>query len=74
MNWLFISPRDVINVNTLDFLLQNETPEQKQAILEEMFEGYNQSIEAVLDEVVPHFTYDFRSPFAAPASEEIPAS
>ncbi|HEY4389614.1 MAG TPA: hypothetical protein VGN34_34670, partial [Ktedonobacteraceae bacterium] len=74
MNWLFISPRDVINAGTLDFLLQSEIPEQKQAILKEMFEGYDQSIEVVLDEIVPHFTYDFGNPFAVPASEETPAS
>jgi 2-polyprenyl-6-methoxyphenol hydroxylase-like FAD-dependent oxidoreductase len=74
MNWLFISPRDVINASMLDFLLESETPEQKQAILKELFEGYDQSIEVVLDEIVPHFTYDFGNPFAAPANEETLAS
>ena len=70
MNWLFISPRDVINARMLDFLLDSETPEQKQTILKELFEGYDQSIEVVLDEIVPHFAYDFGNPFAAPANEE----
>lgn len=73
MNWLFISPRDVINVGTLDFLLQSETPDQKQAIIKELFEGYNQSIEIVLDEIVPHFTYDFGNPFTALANEKAQA-
>ncbi|HVU65627.1 MAG TPA: NAD(P)-binding protein [Ktedonobacteraceae bacterium] len=66
MNWLFISPRAVINAGMLDFLLQNETPERKQALLAELFAGYDQqNSEAVLDDIVPHFTYDFASPFGA---------
>jgi len=67
MNWLFISPRDVINTSMLDYLLKTETPAQKQAILADLLEGYDQSIETVLDEIVPHFAFDFGQPFAAPA-------
>jgi hypothetical protein len=74
MNWLFISPRDVINARMLDFLLQYETSEQKQVILKDLFEGYDQSIEVVLDEIVPHFTYDFGNPLADGANEEVLAS
>lgn len=60
MNWLFISPREVINANMLDALLEHETPSEKQAILAELFEGYDhQSIEEVLDEVVPDFSFTF---------------
>ncbi|QBD77493.1 FAD-dependent monooxygenase [Ktedonosporobacter rubrisoli] len=62
MNWLFISPRDVINARTLFALLEGETHEEKQAILTEMFEGYEQNIEAALEEIVPHFTFEFRQP------------
>ena len=57
MNWLFISPRSVINVSMLDRLLEGEAPVEKQAILAELFEGYDQpNIDAVLAEAVPHFS------------------
>src|SRR5258708_26460004 len=51
MNWLFISPRSVINARILDSLLEDETPAEKQAILVELFESYDQpNIDAVLAE------------------------
>ena len=75
MNWLFISPRSVINASMLDSLLEGETPAEKQAILLELFEGYDQqNIDAVLAEAVPDFSLSFGEPFAAPAHAEELAS
>src|SRR5579859_779366 len=75
MNWLFISPRTVINASMLDSLLEDETPEEQQAIRAELFEGYDQkNTDAVLDGIVPHFSFDFGNPFAAVADEEVSIS
>jgi 2-polyprenyl-6-methoxyphenol hydroxylase-like FAD-dependent oxidoreductase len=73
MNWLLISPRSVINVSMLESLLEGETPAKKQAILTELFEGYNQqNIDAILAAAVPAFTLSFGEPSAA--HEEVLAS
>jgi hypothetical protein len=72
MNWLFISPRSVINAGMLDNLLEDETPAEKQAILAELFDGYDQqNIAAILAEAVPEFSLSFEEPSAAPAYEEV---
>ncbi|MBO0777998.1 MAG: hypothetical protein J2P37_04140, partial [Ktedonobacteraceae bacterium] len=63
MNWLFISPREVINADMLAALLETVTPEEKQALLAELFEEYgHDNIEAILDEVVPAFSFTFGGP------------
>jgi 2-polyprenyl-6-methoxyphenol hydroxylase-like FAD-dependent oxidoreductase len=60
MNWLFISPRDVINATMLTALLESETPQEREAMLNDLFEGYDRNnIEAVLDSVAPNFSYSF---------------
>lgn len=59
MNWLFVSPRAVINADMLKSLLQSETHEEQQAMLTQLFEGYDQGIDEVLDAAVPHFSFDF---------------
>ena len=75
MNWLFISPRDVVNASMLSTLLETVTPTEKQAILTDLFQGYDQrNIEAVLDEVVPHFAFDFGGGADFFAGEEALAS
>ena len=56
MTALLVAPRDVINIDMLRVLLQNETHAEQQALLADMFQGYNQSIEAVLNEIVPAST------------------
>src|SRR5258708_9285773 len=75
MNWLFISPRSVINASMLDSLLEGETPEEKQAILVELFEGYeHHNIDAFLAEALPYFSFSFRHPSSAPTNAEVLAS
>ncbi len=75
MNWLFIFPRSVINASMLGSLLEGETPAEKQAILAELFDGYDQqNINAVLAEAVPDFSLSFGEPSATPAHEEVSAS
>jgi 2-polyprenyl-6-methoxyphenol hydroxylase-like FAD-dependent oxidoreductase len=75
MNWLFISPRSVINASMLDSLLEGETPAKKQAILTELFDGYDQqNIAAILAEAVPEFSLSFGEPSAASTHAEILAS
>lgn len=77
MNWLFVSPRDVINADMLAYLLEEETPEEKQAALDTLFEGYDQrNIAAILDEIVPPFAYTFSFGAQAPdaGSEGVLAS
>lgn len=60
MNWLFISPREVINADMLAALLEHETPPARQAMLAELFASYDhQPIEAILDEIVPDFSLAF---------------
>jgi 2-polyprenyl-6-methoxyphenol hydroxylase-like FAD-dependent oxidoreductase len=71
MNWLFVSPRDVINTDMLAYLLEEETPEEKQAALDTLFEGYDQrNSAALLDEIVPSFTCAFSFSAQAPSSGE----
>ncbi len=74
MNWLFISPREVINADMLAALLEHETPSERQAMLAELFEGYDQPIEAVLDEIVPDFSLAFEGQPVFPPGEEALAS
>jgi flavin-dependent dehydrogenase len=60
MNWLFIPPRAVINADMLNALLDGEAPVEKQAILAELFEGYDQrNTDAVLAAAVPDFSMSF---------------
>ncbi len=60
MNWLFISPREVINADMLAALLERETPSTRQAMLAELFQGYDhQPIKTLLDEIVPSFALPF---------------
>jgi len=61
MNWLFISPRDVVNPRMLEMYLQHVSPAEKEAILADLREGYNQDLETLLDEAVPPFAFDFGS-------------
>lgn len=71
MNWLFISPREVINADMLDTLLEDETPSEKQAILAELFQGYeHRPIDEVLDEVVPNFSFTFNMQSMLPPDVE----
>ncbi|HEU5373906.1 MAG TPA: FAD-dependent monooxygenase [Ktedonobacteraceae bacterium] len=53
MTALLIAPRDVINITMLRVLLDNQTHVEQQALLGDMFQGYSQSIEAVLNEIAP---------------------
>jgi flavin-dependent dehydrogenase len=62
MNWLFIAPREVINADMLNALLESETPTSKQAILAELFAGYDQPIETILAGIVPNFSITFEMP------------
>lgn len=63
MNWLFISPRAVVNTDMLNFLLESETPARRQAILDHIFEGYDQTrIAEILEEIVPDFHLGFEMP------------
>lgn len=60
VNWGIITPREVINANMLNILLEKETPTDREAIIAELFQGYDQqNIDAVLDEVVPIFSTTF---------------
>jgi 2-polyprenyl-6-methoxyphenol hydroxylase-like FAD-dependent oxidoreductase len=70
MNWLFIAPREVINADMLNALLESETPASKQAILAELFAGYDQPIETVLAGITPNFSVTFEMPADLASSEE----
>jgi 2-polyprenyl-6-methoxyphenol hydroxylase-like FAD-dependent oxidoreductase len=71
MNWLFISPREVINADMLATLLEHETPSTKQTMLAELFTGYDhQPIEELLDEIVPSFALAFEGQAMFPPDEE----
>jgi 2-polyprenyl-6-methoxyphenol hydroxylase-like FAD-dependent oxidoreductase len=74
MNWMFIPPRAIVNTSMLNSLLEGETASEKQAILKELFEGCDENIETVLDEIVPHFSFSFGTPSAFPLHEESLAS
>jgi 2-polyprenyl-6-methoxyphenol hydroxylase-like FAD-dependent oxidoreductase len=71
MNWLFISPREVINAEMLTALLETMTPSERQVMLAELLEGYDQPIEALLDEIVPDFSLAFDGPPIFPPDEEV---
>ena len=59
MNWLVVSPRDVVNTGMLTALLEGEPSEVKQEMLTHLFEGYDQSnSEAVLAAAVPRENQD----------------
>jgi hypothetical protein len=70
MNWMFIPPRAIVNTSMLNSLLEGETASEKQAILKELFEGCDENIETVLDEIVPHFSFSFGTSSAFPLHEE----
>jgi 2-polyprenyl-6-methoxyphenol hydroxylase-like FAD-dependent oxidoreductase len=70
MNWLFIAPREVINADMLNALLASETPASKQAILADLFAGYDQPIETLLAEIVPDFSLTFEMPGGFTSDEE----
>lgn len=53
MTALLVAPRDVVNIEMLRTLLENESHAGQQAFLTDMFQGYTQPIEAVLNEIVP---------------------
>ncbi|GHO71367.1 hypothetical protein KSC_102590 [Ktedonobacter sp. SOSP1-52] len=71
MTALIVSPRDVVNVNMLNALL-DEVPEERDAILADLFQGYDQpNIEAVLDEVVPAFSLHYDEQTVSSQEEEV---
>lgn len=59
MTALIVSPRDIINIDMLNALLDEE-PAERDAILADLFQGYDQqNREAVLNEIVPPFTLHY---------------
>ncbi|GHO47057.1 FAD-dependent oxidoreductase [Ktedonospora formicarum] len=71
MTALIVSPRDVINVHMLNLLL-DEVPEERGTILADLFQGYDQqNIEAVLDEVVPAFSFHYDEQAVSSPEEEV---
>lgn len=70
MNWMLVSPRDVVNADMLKFLLSVEEPAEQERLLSELFQGYDQPIEQALAEIVPDFsfTFDLQAAFAGEAA------
>jgi 2-polyprenyl-6-methoxyphenol hydroxylase-like FAD-dependent oxidoreductase len=62
MNWLLISPRRIINAATIEALLHDDTSDRGKKLrkqIDELTQGGQRSLEAVLDEIIPTFTHAF---------------
>jgi 2-polyprenyl-6-methoxyphenol hydroxylase-like FAD-dependent oxidoreductase len=70
MTTFFLAPRDLLNAPEITALLAADSSSEEAQQLVELFKGYSQPLEDVLNEIVPDISPVFAGAFAPPADEE----
>ncbi|GHO99157.1 hypothetical protein KSF_092050 [Reticulibacter mediterranei] len=71
VNGLLISPRKIINAQTIEALLKEDHSKEGQRLreqIDELTQGGQRSLEAVLDEIIPTFAHAFEAILTSPIS------